>query len=220
MPQVTFLTPADLRDTVRAMAVISLLHDKNRDVRFWHDPSIPADVSTWKDVLGNECRFVFHKAGAVIVGFDPKSALNPFTRAETPDQIAAYPGVYDALPAALGTVLQAQPFDDESEYHTATFCIWNTGKTKTWTKGSVSAPAGSGKDADGQEHLLGRIRGYYADFATECLNMDKVELDEDAVTELLSGDEISAECLKKLKPKLDVDDVREDLVMMGFVIGD
>lgn len=220
MPQVTFLTPADLRDTVRAMAVISLLHDKNRDVRFWHDPSIPADVGTWKDVLGNECRFVFHKAGAVIVGFDPKSALNPFTRAETPDQIVAYPGVYDALPGALSAVLQAQPFDDESEYHTATFCIWNTGKTKTWTKGSVSAPAGSGKDADGQEHLLGRIRGYYADFATECLNMDKVELDEDAVTELLSGDEISAECLKKLKPKLDVDDVREDLVMMGFVIGD
>ena len=50
--------------------------------------------------------------------------------------------------------------------------------------------------------------------------MDKVELDEDAVSELLSGDEISAECLKKLKPKLDVDEVREDLVMMGFVIGD
>ena len=220
MPQVTFLTPADLRDTVRAMAVISLLHDKNRDVRFWHDPSIPADIATWKDVLGNECRFLFHKAGAVIVGFDPKSALNPFTRAESPDQIAAFAGVYDALPGALAAVLQAQPFDDESEYHTATFCIWNTGKTKVWTKGSVTAPAGSGKDADGQEHLLGRIRGYYTDFATEFLNMDKVELDEDAVTELLSGDEISADCLKKLKPKLDVDEVREDLVMMGFVIGD
>lgn len=53
-------------------------------------------------------------------------------------------------------------------------------------------------------------------FAGEFSERYSVELDEDAVAELLSGDEIATDCLRRLAPECDAAAVAPALAAMGF----
>src|SRR5690242_14872877 len=99
---VEFLTPADLRDTLRGMAAVTLLlRPRFQDHEFHRDPATGTSTAVWRDFAGNYCHFLFHPAGSVILGFDHESPMSPHATCTGPDDFRAWPGVYESLPAAL-----------------------------------------------------------------------------------------------------------------------
>jgi hypothetical protein len=219
---VPFLPPADLHDIVRGMAVVCRLYDKaDPDVTFRLDPALGAAVGRWRDFDGNSCHLLFSPDGAVLLGFDGASPMAPAARAADTGEFEAFPGLYDQLPAALRHHLDADPFaDDGFDLREVTFALWNTAKTKDWQKGDgIAYPARPGGDPDGQAAVLAKLRAYYSDFPGAFEETYQWDLDPDAVTDLLSGDRVSLNVVRALKPdSKDLLDAKRWLGDMGFVV--
>jgi hypothetical protein len=219
---VPFLPPADLHDIARGMAVVCRLYDKaDPDVVFRLDRDRQAAVGRWRDFDGNSCHFLFTPAGAVLLGYAADSPLAPAARAADTGEFDAYPGLYEQLPPALHEHLNADPFaDDGFDPREVTLVLWNTGKTKDWQKGdAIALPPGAGPDADGQKHLLGKLKAYYDDFPAAFEETYNWDLDGDAVTDLLSGDRISLAVVRGIKPDLkELPEAKAWLAEMGFVV--
>ena len=124
--------------------------------------------------------------------------------------------MYESLPPALADALGAKPFGPEFDFREVTFCLWNRSGTKVWEKGDIAYPEREYGDPDGQSYILGCVRNYYLDFVGEFGETYHWELDEEAVAELLSGDEITRDDLRRLKPDCDVNAVASELIAMGF----
>ncbi len=216
MPEeVEFLTPADLRDILRGMAAVSLLHEGPSGYRdHWFRIAGDIAVAEWGDFAGNRCHFLFHPAGSVILGFDHESPMSP--HATDGPEFRAWPGVYESLPAQLADALVAQPFGPEFDPREVTFCLWNRSGKKVWEKGEIAYPEREYDDPDGEGYILDCVRNYYIDFASEFQERYHWDLDEDAVAELLSGDEITRDCLQRLKPGCDPNAFAPELIAMGF----
>lgn len=219
---VPFLPPADLHDIVRGMAVVCRLYDKaDPDVTFRLDPPRPAGVGAWKDFDGNSCHFLFTPDGAVLLGFDSTSPMTPQARAADTGDFDAFPGLYDQLPAVLKGHLDADPFaEDGFDAREVTLVLWTTAKTKDWQKGdAIAYPARPDGDPDGQKLLLAKLKAYYDDFPGAFEENYQWDLDPDAVTDLLSGDRISLNVVRGLKPDYkELPDAKEWLAEMGFVV--
>jgi hypothetical protein len=215
---VEFLTPADLRDVLRGMAAVSLVCEGPAGFRdHWFLATGDTAIAQWGDFAGNRCHFLFHPTGSVILGFDHESPMSPHA-IEGPD-FRAWPGVYESLPTELMTAIQAKPFEPiepELDLCEVTFCLWNQTDSDVWQKGDIEYPKRDFGDPDGQRYILRWLGRYAADFAGTFLETYKWELDEDAVAELLSGDEITRACLQHLKPGGDPDAVASELAAMGF----
>ena len=56
---VRFIKPSDLRATARGLAIMSLLFDKDRNCRYWVEPTIGCDLGVWRDSGGMRCYFLF-----------------------------------------------------------------------------------------------------------------------------------------------------------------
>ena len=220
MPEtVTFLTPTDLHDIVRGMAVVAKLYDAEPDVEFSLDPETKAAVAAWKDVHGNNCHFLFSPEGSVILGFLQASPMNPHAYSTGPDDFNAWQGIYNEMPEALVDRVSANPFGEMFDPEEVTFVLWNTGKTKQWKKGNkIDYPPADTSDVDGQELILERIKGYYNDFCAEFEDNYNWDLDPDAVADMLSGDRVSLSCIRGLKPDSNPAEAREWLPEMGFII--
>ena len=220
MPEtVRFLTPADLHDIVRGMAVVARLYDPDPDVRFRLDPETRSAVGVWHDFAGNACHFLFSPDGSAVLGFDHESPMSPHATAAGPEDMRAFPGVYDQVPPALlarirGDDLAADLFDPEE----VTFCLWNVGSGRDWQKGDIAYPPRDNGDPDGQKYILGRLKGYYDDFSGQFEETYHWDVDPDAVADLLSGDRISLTCVRALKPDANPLEARRWLPEMGFVV--
>lgn len=217
---VRFLSPNDLHDIVRGMAVIARLYDpQDPDIRFHLDQETSAALGIWKDFDGNECHFLFSPEGSLVMGFDHASPMSPHvTMAETGD-FQPWAGIYDTLPPALKTRLENDPpYDDAFDYKEVTFCLWNVGNTREWQKGDVQYPPRDNNDPDGQAYVLGRIKEFYEDFCGAFEEHYNWDLDPDHVADLLSGDRVSLTCIKGLKPDTNVLEARKWMSTMGFVI--
>ncbi|MBP3959095.1 hypothetical protein J8F10_27945 [Gemmata sp. G18] len=211
---VEFLTPADLRDVLRGMAAVSVLHGEC-DHTFRVVGSTA--VARWGDFAGNSGHFLFHPTGSVILGFDHESPMSPHANTGRND-FRAWPGVYESLPESLMAAIRANPFEPEFDLREVTFCLWNQTVTKCWQKGHIEYPERDYGDADGEGYILGWLCNYFRDFVGEFRETYKWVLDTGAVAELLSGDEITRECVRLLGPDRDSDAVVTELAAMGFRI--
>ena len=213
---VKFLTPADLRDTLRGMAAVSALRGTYPD----HEFRVVADgaVARWGDFAGNTCHFLFHPTGAVALGFDHESPMSPHATCTGPGDFRAWPGVYESLPAPLADALQANPLGPTFDNREVTFCLWNQTPTKTWQKGDIEYPERDSGDPDGEGYILGWLTEYARAFTDTFRETYRWELDESAVAELLSGDEVTRECIRRLGGARDPDAAAADLTAMGFRI--
>lgn len=220
MPQtVRFLSPADLHDIVRGMAVVARLYDKDPDVRFRLDQHTRAAVGVWHDFVGNACHLLFTPDGSAILGFDHESPMyNPDLDAG-PGEAQAFAGIYDHVPPALlariqGDDLAADLFDPAD----VTFCLWNVGGGRDWQKGDIAYPPRANGDPDGQKHILATLKAYYDDFSGQFEETYNWDIDPDAVADLLSGDRVSLTCIRALKPDANPLEARRWLPEMGFVV--
>ncbi len=217
---VPFIPSADLHDIARGMAVVCRLYDTaDPDVSFRLAPESGVGLGLWKDFDGNSAHLLFTPDGAVLLGFATASPLNPAVRAADTGDFDAYPGLYEQLPAVLKKHLEADPFAaDGFDRRAVTLVLWNTTKTKDWQKGSgVKLPAGP--DADGQKLILGKLKAYYNDFPAAFEENYQWDLDAEAVIDLLSGDRVSLNVVRLLKPdNKDAAEAKDWLTGMGFVV--
>lgn len=215
---VEFVTPVDLRDILRGMAVVSLLRSRYADHEFRFDALTDTVTAVWHDFAGNRAHFLFVPAGSVILGFDHESPMSPHATCTGPHDFRAWPGVYESLPSGLMEAVRMNPFGPDWDVREVTFCLWNQTPGRVWTKGDIEYPDRDHGDSDGQGYILSCVRKYYLDLAAEFRERYRWELDEGAVAELLSGDEIKADCLRRLAPGCDVGAARSALEAMGFRI--
>jgi hypothetical protein len=221
MPEtVDFLSPADLRDILRGMAVVTLLFERRLppppDHEFRIDPVSEITVGIWRDFAGNRCHCVFTPVGSLILGFDHESPMSPHATCTGPSDFRTWPGVYDSLPIGLLMIVEEHKFDPDFDYREVTFCLWNLGSGKTWTKGDITYPERDYGDPDGESYILGRIKAYHRDFVDEFRDTYRWELEKRAVAELLSGDEIERACLMRLKLACDLNSVVPEIEKMGY----
>lgn len=216
---VPFLAPADLHDIVRGMAVVCRLFDKvDPDAHFRLDKELHAAVGSWKDFAGNSCHFLFTPDGAAILGFDHESPMSPHATSADTGDFQTWPGIYDQFPKALVDRLAADPFADGFDMREVTFALWNTARTKDWQKGDVTPPDRPGGDPDGQKLILGKLKAYYDDFPAAFEEMYHWDVDPDAVADLLSGDRLGLEVVRRLKPDANPLEAKRWLPEMGFVL--
>lgn len=214
---VKFVTVADLRDTLRAMAAVTLvLRPKFPDHEFRFDAATGVATARWGDFAGNRCHFLFHSAGSVILGFDHESPMSPHASCTGPDDFRAWPGVYESLPTELGDAIRTNPFEPDWDFREVTLCLWNMTTGPVWSIGDIEYPERDHGDPDGQGYILGRIGNYVRDFAGEFEEVYSWELNEGAVAELLSGDEITRDCLSRLNSQCDVTASVPALVAIGY----
>lgn len=217
---VPFLPPADLHDIVRGMAVVCRLYDKaDPDVVFHLDQERQAALGTWRDFDGNSAHLLFSAAGAVLLGYAAASPITPAARAAITGEFEAFPGLYEQMPAALRQIIDTDPFAEQGfDPREVTLVLWNTAKTRDWQKGdTIQLP--SGADADGQKLILGKLKAYYSDFPGAFEETYRWDLDSDAVTDLLSGDRVSLNVVRSLKPdNKELFEAKAWLADMGFVV--
>lgn len=219
MPQtVRFLTPNDLHDIVRGMAVIAKLYDTDPDVRFRLDKASGSAVGVWNDMAGNNCHFLFSPDGSAILGFDHESPMSPHATGAGPEDMRAFPGVYDQVPPALMTRIREDLTEDLFDPEEVTFCLWNTASSRDWQKGDIQYPPRAGGSPDGQDKILATLKAYYDDFCGQFEETYNWDLDPDAVADLLSGDRISLSCVRGLKKDANPLEARKWLPEMGFVL--
>jgi hypothetical protein len=216
---VTFVKPAALRQTLRAMAAVAVVRKPRFPDHFFHlDPATGSAVAAWNDFAGNRCHFRFHPAGAMILGFDHESPMSPHAR-EGPE-FAPWSGVYDSLAVDLMAVVPHNPLDPEYDYREVTFCLWNMGDTDVWEKGTIDYPERGYGDPDGQRYILGSVRNYQDDFVSTFADKYGWELDPVAVAELRAGDVVTRTGLEQLNQDktADVDASVPELQAMGFLV--
>ncbi len=213
---IRFIKPADLRATVRGLAIMSLLFEKTRRSRYWSDASIACDLGSWLDDKGNACWFLFAPKGTAILGFDRESPMSPHAR---PDEFKAYPGIYDDVSPELVQIINRKPFGENFKVEEVTFCIWNTGKGLDWKKGKFEMPKREpAGDADGAKYMIGRFKEYFDHFDHEMDEEYEKTFDPDTLFQVFSGDAVSPEDLRRIKSGIDLAEVREPLKEMGVKI--
>jgi len=211
---IRFVKPADLRSTIRGLAIMSVLFGKD-DCRFWTEPAVAADLGVWRDSGGSSCYFLFVPKGAVLLGADPGSPMSPNN---SPGSAHPWPGVYDEMPKELNELLRQNPFGDDFKFEEITFLIWNTGKGLDWKKGKIEYPKREGGDPDGSKFLLSKIREYYDHFEDAMEEEYETKCDPDALFVVFSGDPVGVEDLRKVKSDVNVDTVREPLKVIGVTV--
>lgn len=212
-----FVEPARLRATLRAMAVVQILFSKRfPDSWFSLTPDGESAIALWGDFAGNNCHFLFTPAGSVLLGFDHESPMSPHATCTGIDDFRPWPGVYDSLPELLLEAIHVNPFGDEFDYREVTLCLWNETTRKMWQKGDIEYPERDYGDPDGESYLLGWLADYAEDPVGKFATVYGWEVDPDAMTELLSGDYITRECLTTLKPSCNVAELIPRLEVMGY----
>jgi len=208
---IRFVKPADLRSTVRGLAIMSVLFGKE-DCQFWTEPATGIDLGVWRDSSGNRCYFLFAPKGSILLGFDPASPMNEGGGPKP------WPGVYDELPKELNELVRQISFDNQFKIEEVTFLIWNTGKGLDWKKGKIDYPKRESGDPDGSKLLLSKIREYYDHFEDAMEEEYETKCDPDALFVLFSGEPVGVEDLRNVKADLDVESVREPLRVIGITV--
>lgn len=211
---IRFVKPADLKSTVRGLAIMSVLYGKD-DCRFWTDAGTGADLAAWRDAGGGSCYFLFQPKAAVVVGSDPES---PMCARNNPAISSAWPGVFDEMPKDLSELVKQNPFGGEFKFEESTFAIWNTGKGLDWKKGKIDYPKRDNADPDGSRVLLGKIREYYDHFEDVLEEEYDMKCDHDALFVLFSGEPVGVDELRKVKSDLNVETLREPLKVIGVTV--
>jgi hypothetical protein len=216
---IRFVKPTDIKATVRGLAIMSVLFDDRRACRYWNDPTIASDLGIWRDDAGNACYFLFAPKGTAILGFDPESPMSPKAHAKTSDDYKPWPGIYDSLPPDLMEILQRKPFSGDFKLEEVTFCIWNGSKGLDWKKGKIDYPKRDpAGDPDGARSLLNRFKEFFDHFDDEMDELYEKTFDADTLYTVFSGDAVSVDDLKRLKPDLDIGSVREALKVIGVAV--
>lgn len=169
-------------------------------------------MGAFKDGEGNAFFAWFSPRGAVVRGFDHESVMSPFRR----DPPAAWPGLWEGLPAALAYAAREPAFVPEE----ITFAAWNVGRG--WVCGPVKPPPRSaaggrgGVDADGAKDLLGC---FAKDFARWAAGYYGAPLDRAALARVWWGKEpIDRATAAALNPDYDAATIVEEAALTGYVV--
>ena len=215
---IRFIKPADLRSTIRGLAIMSVMFGKKQDSHYWTEPSIACDLGIWRNSGGSACYFLFAPKGAILMGSDPESPMNPKAHAAGSAEYKPWPGVFEEVTKDLNELVRQNPFGEDFKMEEVTFAIWNTAKGLDWKKGKIDYPKRDTGDPDGSKALLGQIREYYDHFEDEMEEEYEKKIDPDSLFVIFSGDPLTVEDLKKVKTDLNVASVREGLKVIGVIV--
>jgi hypothetical protein len=212
---IRFIKPSDLRSTVRGLAVMSVLFNKD-DCRFWSNLEAGLDLGVWRDETGHRLFFLFAPKATALVGYDPESPMSPVHNPGADSR--PWPGIYDELPKELHDLLLENHFGSDFNANEVTFIIWNMGKGLDWKKGKVEYPKRENGDPDGSRLLLNQLRGYFDHFEEEMDEEYERSFDADALFVIFSGEPLSADDLKRVKSDIDFGTVRDGLRVIGVTV--
>ncbi|QOV88481.1 hypothetical protein [Humisphaera borealis] len=198
-----------LRRVCQAVATLDAVLSPEWEFRYYtYQRSWDANqqLASMRDEMGDEWFLLFSPAGAILKGYVPDSAM-----AETVhERGAAWPGVLDAVPPALGEILH----DPRLGGPRATFCVWRQRQDKSWYRGRVQFP--SGPDPDGSEHLMTVLDGDPVSYTRWAEQYYEIEIPFIEVRRIYMHRPMTEEMARALNPNTDWGSLIDELQKIGY----
>lgn len=210
--------PAELERRMKVLAGLDIIlceEDWLRVHRYDPEWTKGAALGTVDNGAGDELHVIFAEAGTLIRGFDHESPLSPHAR----EEYGLWPGMYDGLPAALRSCMEAGEWDEEE----ITFCLWRLSEASSWETGVLRELDSLEDEADaagGASFLFGFLAGTpeaYADWAQTYFDEAERPLPLGAVARIYAGEAVTEALIKELNPQRDSAEALEELQRIGLV---
>lgn len=201
---------ATVRAWSQSLAALDAVLDPDPAYRwFSFDAGWGADeqVASMRNGSGDEYSITFSPAGAYLRGFDHESLLSPFTR--TP--AAPYPGLLDAVPAALRAAA-LEPAWQLDGVPLVTVSLWRLAGDAGWHAARARDAAGD----DGSEWLFDQLDGDPASYAAFAAEHYETEVDLAVAEHVLAHRPLTADLARALDPDADWPSLVEDLAGIGY----
>ncbi|WP_148085877.1 hypothetical protein [Actinocorallia herbida] len=167
-----------------------------------------AALASMADGSGNEYSIVFADEGALVIGFDHESEMNPYGNGSQ----ALWPGLLLGLPPELVRWAEDPRFVEDGVL-CATLCLWRTPGSTAWGAGPISYP----EDGDGAgwlfRGLLGCSPELYASWAT---NVHGAPPDVEAVRAVFDGHPLTPALALRMNPAYDTASLDPLLELTGY----
>ena len=200
---------ASLRRLTRSLATLDAILSPEWESRYYSFDSRWGEgelMASMRNGQGDHWFALFTHDGVVLLGLDHEA---PMFRPGDP-----WPGVVDAVPPALSAAVGEPAFDARN----CTFCIWRQTGGNRWERGPVRFAAGD--DPDGSAHLLHILDGRPESYRVFAAEYYEVDLPLDAIAAVYRHQPLTPALLERLNPDVTLDELRNDLVEIGYPEGE
>ncbi|MFF3679218.1 hypothetical protein ACFYYS_35290 [Streptomyces sp. NPDC002120] len=208
-----------LRDRCRALAMLEAVMDASGSGFFGYSASWSEteQAALMDNGSGDDYAIVFSPAGAYARGFAHESRMSPYAD----EDLAVWPGLVDAVPAAFRRYVTEPAFCDEG-VPCATVVFWRETGDAAWRTGPVEFPADDPNGyADGAEDLFGVLVAgtpeAYRDFA-EDYHEPEHPVDLDAVRHVFALRPLTESVLTALNPDADLAGAQRAAARIGYPV--
>lgn len=185
-----------------------------------------------KNGEGDQMLLLFRPEGTCINGFAHESALNGWkqvqaetntsflkrifglgtaTKTQLTQQLPT--GMFDGLPATFEEFIFGEPVKSIG----TTFCIWQMNGDNAWKRGNVELPQDNLKD--GSLDLLQLLDGKAETYCNWAETHYEIELDIEAIRQILEGTTITKKLVERLNPNLEnYEKLNHDLDEIGYEV--
>ena len=194
------------RRLARALAMLDAIMSHEWEFRYysfnarWTDGEMMASM---RNGSGDEWFALLSPAGVALHGLAHEA---PMFRPDSP-----WPGIFDGLPREFHANFLHEPAFDTAN---STFCVWRRTTDDRWHRGPVHLLAGH--DPDGSEALLSILAGepeQYVRFAADYYEREIAVAD---VASIYRHDPLTADLVRRLNPKGEVDSLADDIAEIGY----
>ncbi|WP_404959375.1 hypothetical protein [Streptomyces sp. 147326] len=208
-----------LRDRCRAPAMLEAVMDASGFGFFAYAASWSGteEAALMDNGSGDDYAIVFSPAGAYARGFAHESRMSPYGD----EDLAVWPGLVDAVPAAFRRYVTEPAFCDEGVPR-ATVVFWREAGDAAWRTGPVEFPADDPHGyADGAEDLFGVLAAgtpeAYRDFAEDYYEPER-PLDLDAICHVFALRPLTEAVITALNPGADPAGAARAAARIGYPV--
>ena len=201
-----------LRRVLQSIAMLDAVLCPEWELRYYSFNAAWADgeqMGSMRNGSGDEFFAHFGPAGCWLKGFAHESPMSPRGR-KWP---GPWPGVLDAVPAALADRLQEPAFGLAD----VTFCIWRQFGDGGWQVGPVEFPP-SQSNPDGSADMLAILDGQPESYRVWAANYYEREVEWAAVDHVYQHRGLTSEVVARLNTDVSLDDLAADIREIGYPV--
>ena len=199
----------NLKRVLRSYALLDAIFCPEWDYRyFFYDRNWSGheQLGSMQNGQGDHFFALFNDSGCFLKGFDHESPM----ALRRPDNHETWPGLIDDVPDCFSECLTEPAF----EMQNITFCAWRAYSDERWNIGNMDFPRA--EDPDGSLQLLSRLDGNPENYSLWAQDYFEVDVDRDAVAEILSGHELTKPLVDRLNFGRTMASLDEDLRSIGW----
>jgi hypothetical protein len=200
---------SDLKKLLKSLAVLDAISSPEWDSRYYSynaNWSSDEEMGSMRNGCGDEFYVLFNSHGCFIKGFAHESAMSSWgTNEQKP-----WNGLLENVPSEFKSAVNEPAFSMDN----ISFCIWRAFTDNKWHIGAFDFA--DDDDPDGSEYLLelfDRKPSSYLAFAGDYFEL---ELDLQLVESIYEHRPLNSEIVYRLNPDADLEQLKIDLIEIGY----